>query len=80
MTLLQLADLGIIGLIFVLTFVHPWILKRGQGSRAVGLPLFVTLAWGLWHVAYVDLELDSDVPGAGYIFAALMFAFVAGMF
>jgi hypothetical protein len=73
---LSMMDWVFQGLIAFSILVLPFFLPEGSGGRAVGYPLLIILAWGLWRMAYFDPEMSNDVPGIGYLVAALVYPWV----
>ena len=65
------------GVIAFSILILPILLPKGAHFRSVGYPFLVIVAWGLWRMAYFDPVMDNDVPGVGYIIAALAYPWIA---
>lgn len=75
--LLSVIDYLFQGMIALLVIVYPWFVRPAQSSRVFQVPFFTILIWGMWRMFYFDPVTNNDIPGAGYIFAAVVCALMA---
>jgi hypothetical protein len=69
---LEVIDYMVQAVLFMLGFIHPWIVPRGHGARVFGYPLLVAFFWCFWRMLLFDPAIKNDVPGIGYLFVGFM--------
>jgi O-antigen ligase len=69
-----IAQASLILLMFTLPFCTS--LQRGFG-KPLALLFAVGFVWGIWRGFYFDPITDNDVPGIGYVIAAVMMGAVS---
>jgi hypothetical protein len=73
---LEIVDYFVQAVLFLLGFIHPWIVPRGRIGRVFGYPVLLSFFWCVWRLALFDRAINNDVPGIGYLFVGLMFGLI----
>jgi hypothetical protein len=66
-TVLESIDYLCLAVFLLLLFIHPWVVKRGSGSKLFWFPMTVSFFWAFWRLALFDPVMSIDVPGIGYL-------------
>lgn len=74
---LSAADYVVQGLLALLIFIVPWFKKEKRGGSVFLISLVAICLWGQWRMFYFDPAMKNDVPGLGYLVAALVYSLIA---
>lgn len=76
---IRVFDLVLQGAVLFCAFVMPFLISVKRVRLGYIFPFLSAFAWGTWRIGLFDPLLKNDVPGIGYVIAAIGYGMIGAI-